>query len=290
MISSATKAALLSAACAALACQGGPERAVSPGEVRAVKVAALPAAPDDPAWSSAPVHPAPLLPQDVVEPRLLAPTTAAVEVQAMTDGTRVAFRLAWAVPAASDRTGPSVFSDACAVQLPARAGKDVPNPNPMMGEAAQPVEITYWRASWQAMVDGRPDTLATLYPNAKVDHYPFESASLAPGSPEQLAMARRYAPARAVGNPMAGPRTSPVQDLVASGPGTLRAAERSVSAGAGKATAAGWSVVIVRPLPNGVAPGGRSQVAFAVWQGGKGEVGARKMRTGWIPLAVEGGR
>jgi ethylbenzene dehydrogenase len=288
MIPSPRKVALLAAACAALACKGGAERAVSPAEVRAVKVAALPAAPDDPAWSSVPVHTAQLLPQDVVEPRLLAPTTPAVEVQALTDGKQVAFRLAWPAPARSDRTGPAVFSDACAVQLPANAGREVPNP--MMGEAAQPVEITYWRAAWQATVDGRPETLSTLYPNSKVDHYPFESASLPPGSPEQLAMARRYAPARAVGNPMAGPRTTPVQDLVASGPGTLRAAEKSASTGAGKPTATGWAVVIARPLPGSLAPGGRSQVAFAVWQGGKGEVGARKMRTGWIPLAVEGGK
>jgi hypothetical protein len=46
-------------------------------------------------------------------------------------------------------------------------------------------------------------------------------------------------------------------------------------------------VVIVRPLPAGVKAGGRSRVAIAVWQGQKGEVGARKMRTGWIPLALE---
>jgi hypothetical protein len=157
-----------------------------------------------------------------------------------------------------------------------------------MGEGGQPVEITYWRASWQAAVNGRPDTLVALYPGAKVDHYPFESASLAPGSPEQVAMARRYAPARALDNPMAGPRTTPVQDLVATGAGTLTAAPRTVSTGAGKPSAAGWSVMLVRPLPAGVRPGMRSQVAVAVWQGAKGEVGARKMRSGWIPLAVEG--
>lgn len=268
-----------------LACSRGPERTVSPAEVRAARTARLPAGPDDPAWTGAPMHPAQLMPQDVVEPRLLAPTTASVDVQALTDGTRVAFRLSWAVPARSDRALPAVFSDACAVQLPGGAGPEVPNP--MMGEAGRPVEISYWRAAWQATVDGRPDTLAALYPNAKVDHYPFESPSLAQGSPEQLAMARRFAPARAVGNTMAGPRDRPVQDLVAVGPGTLRPAERAISSGAGKPTASGWSVVIVRPLPAGVKPGGRSQVAFAVWLGAKGEAGARKMRSGWIPLAVD---
>jgi len=280
------RAALAFSLALALACSPSAQRPVSPAEVKALSAAQLPAAPDDPAWAAAPVHAAPLLPQDVVEPRQLAPTTAAVEAQAMTDGKSIAFRLAWAAPARSDQVMPSSFSDAVAVQLPAAAGADVPNP--MMGEAGQPVEITYWRAAWQAAVDGRPDTLAALYPNSRVDHYPFESASLSPGSPEQLAMAKRFAPARALGNAMAGPRQSPVQDLVATGPGTLRPAEKAVSSGTGKATPGGWAVVVVRPLPAGVRPGGRSRVAFAIWQGQKGEVGARKMRTGWIPLSLEG--
>jgi hypothetical protein len=269
----------------ALGCSGGAERPVSPAEVRAVSAERLPASPDDAAWARAPVHVAQLLPQDVVEPRLLQPTTAAVEVQALTDGKSVAFRLVWAAPQQSDATGPSTFSDACAVQLPGATATAVPNP--MMGEAGQPVEITYWRAAWQAVVDGRPDTLAALYPRAKVDHYPFEAAMLAPGSPEQVGMAKRYAPARALGNPMAGPRDRPVQDLVATGPSTISPAQRAVSTGSGKRTKTGWAVTLVRPLPEGVRPGARSQVAFAVWQGAKGEVGPLKMRSGWVPFAVE---
>lgn len=284
-------ALVLALAALGLACGRSGQRQVSPAEVKAVPAAKLPSAPDDPAWEAVPVHTAQLLPQDVVEPRQLEPSTASLEAQAMTDGERIAFRIVWASPDRSDRSAPAAFSDAVAVQLPAAPFAAAAGPpNPMMGEAGREVEIAYWRAAWQATVDGRPDTLAAIHPNARVDHYPFESASLVAGSPEQLAMERRYAPARALGNPMAGPRRSPVQDLVAAGPGTLRPAETSVSSGAGKATAAGWAVVIVRPLPRGSAPGGRSQVAFAVWQGQKGEVGARKMRTGWIPLALGGGR
>jgi hypothetical protein len=283
-----SRPAALALLATALACGSRPERPLSPTEVKARSAATLPASPDDAAWANVPVHLAELLPQDVVEPRLLAATTARIEAQALTDGKRLAFRLAWAAPARSDLVTPATFSDAVAVQLPGAAAADVPNP--MMGEAEKPVEITYWRAAWQAVVDGRPDTVAAIYPNARVDTYPFESPSLVPGSPEQLAMARRYAPARALENPMAGPRTTPVQDLVATGPGTLHPAARTVSTGSGKATPEGWAVVIVRPLPAGVRPGGRSQVAFAVWQGAKREVGARKMRTGWIPLSLEAAR
>jgi hypothetical protein len=159
-----------------------------------------------------------------------------------------------------------------------------------MGEPGRPVEVTYWRAFWQAMVDGRPDTVAAIHPAAAIDHYPFDAASLPPGSPEQQAMAKRYAPARALGNDMAGPRAKPVEDLVGEGPSTLRPAAATRSDGRGIRTGHGWAVVLARPLPAGVAPDARTQVAFAVWDGEHQEVGARKMRTGWIPLLVEGPR
>lgn len=100
-------------------------------------------------------------------------------------------------------------------------------------------------------------------------------------------MARRYAPARELGNLMAGPRKQPVQDLVAEGPGTLRPGGHSGSTGRGRRTEEGWSVLIVRPLPESGRPASRSQVAFAIWEGSKQEVGSRKMRTAWVPLALE---
>ena len=112
--------------------------------------------------------------------------------------------------------------------------------------------------------------------------------SLKAGSPERAEMAARYAPARALGNAMAGPRTNPVEDLVAEGPGTLRSAPKTVSAGRGVRTKTGWAVVLSRPLPEGWGAGGRTQVAFAVWQGSASEVGARKMRTAWTPIKLEG--
>ena len=262
---------------------------LSPGEVKAVRLAALAAAPGDTAWAALPVHVAPMVPQDMVEPRLLKATTPEVRVRAMHDGTNVAFLLEWADATKNDMPGPARFTDACAVQLPATPpARDLPAPQ--MGEKGRGVEITYWRASWQAVVDGRGDTLRDLYPNSTVDHYPFEAKSLAEGSPEQKEAALRYAPARALGNAMAGPRRRPVEDLVAEGPGTLAPAPDATlgSNGKGVRTATGWSVVLSRRLPAGVTPPGRSQVAFAVWEGADEEAGARKMRTVWIPFNLEG--
>jgi DMSO reductase family type II enzyme heme b subunit len=257
-----------------------------PTEVVLFSAADVPLDPSHTAWQGALEFTAALIPQDLVEPRQLTPSTTAVRVRALTNGVDAAFRLEWTDPTANDLPGAARFSDACAVQLPSKIEATVPAPQ--MGEAGGAVEIVYWNAAWQAVVAGRSDSIKELYPNAAIDHYPFEAPSLQQSPASQQAMTTRYAPARAVGNPVAGPRTTAVQDLIAEGPGTITSAPATASRGQGVRTAAGWAVVIVRPLPKGLAANAPAQVAFAVWEGAHEEVGARKMRTDWIPLALRG--
>jgi hypothetical protein len=252
-------------------------------EVVAFQKSPLPASPADPAWTDIPAHTAMLVLQDMVEPRLLRASTTRVRVQALTDGERIAFRLSWADSSRDDLPGTARFSDACAVQLPTEHGPDVPAPQ--MGERNRGVEISYWTAAWQARVDGRPDSIQALYPNAHVDHYPFEAAPLRPGTPEARDMARRYAPARAV-NRVEHPADRPVQDLRAEGPGTITPVAETTSNGDGDWQASEWNVVISRPLPPAVRASKRTQVAFAIWNGSRQEVGARKMRTLWVPISL----
>jgi len=275
------------AALAALApgCGGRPLPPAT--EVVAVRADRLPEDPQDPAWQRAPAYRAQLILQDLVEPRLVTPSTPSVVVRALTDGRQVAFLLEWDDATQDDVPAAARFSDACAVQLPQTTEADVPDPQ--MGNAGRAVEITLWRASWQAWVDGRADDIRSIFPNASIDHYPFEAPSLEPGSDAQRDMAARYAPARRLGNSMEGPRERPVEDLVGEGPGTLSPAADQRSSGRGARTESGWRVVIVRPLPAGLGPGGRGEIAFAVWNGAKQEVGSRKMRSPWVPLSVETG-
>jgi hypothetical protein len=280
-----TIAALALAGSAVLGCrQAAPPPA--PTGVELIPAAAILSDPADPAWTAAPEFVAPLLPQDLVEPRKLQPSTAEVRVRAISDGKQMAFRLEWTDDSSDDRPGPAEFSDACAVQLPARIEPTLPAPQ--MGEKGHPVEITFWTAAWQATVDGRSDSIQALYPNASVDHYPFQAKPLEKDPRGQQEMATRYAPALALGNRMAGPRPTPVQDLIAEGPGTLTPAAAAESTGRGQRTATGWSVVIARRLPAGLSPATGSQIALAVWEGTREEVGARKMRTGWINLTMRG--
>lgn len=274
--------ALLALATWAASCAKAP--APTPTEVVALERASLASDPDDAAWKDAPAYPAPLILQDMVEPRLLEASTPEVRVQAMTDGRRVAFLLTWPDSTKNDLPGVAKFADACAVQLPMSPGPDLPAPQ--MGEHGRSVAITYWSAFWQSASDGRPDSITALYPAARVDHYPFEAPSLTPGSDEQKAMALRYAPARAVGNTSARPIGSPVQDLIAEGPGTLTPLPKTESQGGGSWEEGVWRVVLVRSLPERLADKKRTQVAFAIWDGAQREAGARKMRSAWIPLSV----
>jgi DMSO reductase family type II enzyme heme b subunit len=260
-------------------------RAPAPtAEVIAISTASLPDEANDAAWDRAPEHVAALLLQDLVEPRLMKPSTREVRVRALANGSEIAFRLEWADGVANDLPGAGRFLDACAVQVPQKA--DVNAPDPQMGQEGRFVEITYWRSDWQASVGGRDDTIQSLYPNATVDHYPFQAQSLPPGSDAARDMATRYAPADAVGNRRGGLRQSAVEDLIAEGPGTLSPAPATTSRGRGMRTQNGWAVVLTRKMPDGLGPRGRTQVAFAVWEGSAEEAGARKMRSGWVGLSM----
>jgi hypothetical protein len=278
---------LLAPATAALLLAAGCRPIVQPPlpNVVAITSTKIPDSPTDAAWDLAPEYVATLILQDLVEPRLLKPSTTSIRVRSISDGSNVAFRLQWDDDTENTLAGTSEFPDACAIQLPSRSEPTVPAPQ--MGESGRPVEVAYWSAAWQRSADGDGDSLKDIHPHATIDHYPFEAKGLEKDPAAQREMAARYAPAISLGNIMSGPRESPVEDLIAEGPGTLRRAATSVSHGQGKRTASGWTVVISRPLPAGFSVNAPTQVAFAVWRGDQQEIGAKKMRTGWITLSMK---
>ncbi len=273
---------------------GKPGAAASTAEVLAAYAAKLP--PADPlsaAWQGVVEHGAALLPQDVTEPRLLKPSaTSLVRVRALHDGARLALRLEWNDATEDRLLGPGRFSDSVAVQIPARSGAA---PSAFMGEVGKPVRITFWRAAWQEAAMNAPEKVVkALYPNATVDHYPFDAAK---SKAARAALARQYAPAVAAGNPGApppegaGPAPGTTQDLEAEGFGTLtpRAGSRR-STGEGRWKKGVWTAVITLPISEesgaALAPGRRTYVAFAVWDGGDRHVGGRKLRSNWIALTL----
>ncbi len=258
---------------------------VTTPEVIAISKPNITLDPNDKVWNDVSTHLSKLILQDLVDPRLMEASTQDVQVKAITNGSEIAFRIEWLDSTQNDLPGPHHFMDGCAVQVPIVIDKNVPAPQ--MGEVGKTVQISYWRADWQAIIEGRADDITSIYPNSSPDHYPFDAKSLEKNPDAQKQMALRYAPARALGNRREGPRNTPVEDLIAEGPGTLSPNPQPFSNGKGVKTKTGWAVVITRPVPVGLTAATPSQIAFAIWEGTHGEVGARKMRTGWVPLLLK---
>jgi len=247
--------------------------------------------PSSPLWNQAMEHPARLLLQDVAEPKLTEPGVELVRVRALHDGKWVVFRLQWEDKSQSIIPEPGAGSDSAAIQFPEKPGADVPDA--AMGEKGKGVRIWYWKSIWQDDLEraqqGKGDRIAALYPQATTDHYPFNANSAA-----KAEMENRYAPARAAGNPITvRPANSPVQVLMAEGFGNVSPAPVQEGAGRGLWRDGQWVVTIARPISPGpgmdtLEIGRKSYIAFAVWDGAAGHTGSRKMRSGWIPLMLEG--
>jgi hypothetical protein len=257
---------------------------------RAVRVDADLSRPDPDAeyWQRVEPRPVGLVAQPMVRPRPVETKTSEVDVRAVHDGRWLAMRLAWKDPDKSEAGRLGEFSDAAAVQFPLQPGE---SPPPIfMGVRGMPVHIFHWRAQYQRDREVGKPTMRDLYPNLSIDMYPLEYAD--PGRLDPpLAAREQYSPGLAVGNPQSFPKSG-VDEIFAEGFSTSSVQD---SAASGRAVwqDGEWRLVISRPLAieggSTLAPGGSTFVAFAVWQGGAGEVGSRKSVTmAWSALELEG--
>jgi DMSO reductase family type II enzyme heme b subunit len=102
----------------------------------------------------------------------------------------------------------------------------------------------------------------------------------------------QYSPGKAIGNPQSYEKPSAVDEIFAEGFGSSSVIENHQAQGYGVWKNGEWNVVIVRPLKyeggSSLEQGKSAYMAFAVWQGAKKEVGARKSVTmSWVPLVIE---
>jgi mono/diheme cytochrome c family protein len=228
--------------------------------VAAAEVSRAPEDPADPAWDQARPATVPLMAQALVAP--YGGEARTLEVRAAHDAIRLAFRLAWADAGADETWDISGrFADGCAVQVPARAGE---MPAPLMGHRGGFVSILRWRAL---------DPAAEPYPKAYADYHRPDAIEVAMPSP--VARAER---------------------LIAQGYGTLDRVETGEVRAKGAYARGSWTVVLSAPkrsfLP-AAATAARSSsgpvpVAFAVWDGGKGERDGMKSVSVWHWLALDG--
>lgn len=253
-------------------------------QLRAVRRdGALPA--EDPAsddWLRADPILVKLVPQQVAQPFLGELDVPDISVEALHNGEELAFRLGWDDPDVDDLDALNVFRDAAAVQLPTQLG-GTPPPI-MMGGPGVPVHILQWRASWQRDLQGRTG-VEDIYPHVVRDETPDR---VLPGGVAQL-----FYVGRVVGNPLSvEQRTTSVEEVIAEGFGTATSLAEQRARGGGVSGNGRWTATIGFPMERAPAgarlePGSAWPVAFAVWQGGKGNRGSRKQFADWIDLELE---
>jgi hypothetical protein len=199
-----------------------------------------------------------------------------VQVRALHNGRLIALLLEWADPtkdqelAQTDR-----FGDAVAVQFPV---DPTATPSPFMGDAQNAVNIWQWQAAWQRDVDegGLADVDRTYPPYASEVPYGIYVGRDAGNWRSQRE------------------RTTPVENLIAQGFGTLTHQQLQHVLGKGIWENGRWRVIFVRALHTGLAgdasfeAGQKSLVNVAVWDGSNDERGARKsVSLNWHELALE---
>jgi len=247
---------------------------------------------DSPMWTEAAPVPVPLSAQQVALPQLTGASIQSVNVRALHNGSQLALLLEWADDTQdSQMIRVQDFRDAVAVQFPLVEGP----PFFCMGQAGGDVNIWHWKADWQADIAARQD-METIYPDMHVDSYPFADPSLGLLAGPADYTDPNYLPALAAGNLFAiGDRSSPVEDLVAGGFGTMtsQTAEEQNVQGFGSWADGLWQVIFLRELASPeshdvvFSPSRVYPLAFAVWDGSNGERDGRKSTSQWISLQFE---
>lgn len=227
-----------------------------------------------------------LMAQPMINPRPATTTTDKVEVQAVHDSTRIAFRMRWKDTEKSESGRLGEFSDAFALEFPQKSDGAVPPV--MMGAPGMPVQLYHWRAQYQRDEEQGKPTMEQLYPNKSTDMYMHEYKTAPLNSPDA---AEKYSPAKAVRNPQSFQKKA-VDVILAEGFATSAVQENDGATAKAEWKDGTWTLVISRPLasPAGsvLKAGTPGNVAFAVWQGGHNEVGSRKsVIMQWTPLQLQ---
>jgi hypothetical protein len=235
------------------------------------------------AWDDAEPSLVPLVAQQVAEPYLEEAGVTELEARALHNGVEVALRLEWDDDSVDDLDGIRRYHDAVAVQLPTRSG---PPPALTMGAPGSPVHILQWRATWQRDIDSKGNTgVDQIYPEVVHDIMPDD---ILPPSTAEL-----YWVGREAGNPLSQKfRSSPVEEVVAEGFGSVTHLPTQVARGRGVNEDGRWRVVVAVPsaragVGEALAPGTTWPVSFAVWLGSEENRGARKQIASWQTLVLE---
>ncbi len=249
-------------------------------------------------WNSAEPVLVTVLPQNLTNPMLQTPSVNQVRVRSINNGFIVAFLLEWADSTRDVIVDSDKFCDQVAIQIP----MDVVNiPAFMMGNKDGKVHIIHWKAAWQNDIEQGFRNVKDAYPNYWVDIYPLQekqgdgtaafARDLRPGEvidPD----ARNYMHGAYAGNAMSiFDRRDPSEECVAVGFGSLTTQIEQNATAWGVWENNSWKVIfsrrLVSPDKNDAPIPEKSKIAFAVWNGSKMNIGARKHYTLWSDLVIK---
>jgi hypothetical protein len=240
-------------------------------------------------WDKAVEETVSLMAQPMAIPRSKITLTPQIKVKSIHNNSWIAFQLSWPDVDKSEAGRLGEFSDAVAIQFPAKSNDSLPPV--FMGAKDNPVHIFHWRAQYQLDKEHGLRSMKDLYPNMNPDMYPLEFKD--EGHLTGLTDEKRevFSHGRAAGNPQSYVKKG-IDEIFAEGFGTSSVIQNVEAIAHGNwQRKKGWTVIISRPLmreSGSVLEIGKSSfVAFAVWQGGKQEVGSRKSITmSWVPLQI----
>jgi hypothetical protein len=225
----------------------------------------------------------PLAAQQIAQPFLEKTVVTELEARALHNGATVAFRLDWDDDSVDDLDGIRRYHDAVAIQLPTVAGAP---PALTMGAPGSPVHILQWRATWDHdLALGGKTGVDQIYPEVIHDVMPDDVLP-----PE---VAQLYWVGREAGNPLSQvDRTTPIEEVVAEGFGSVTHLPRQTAQGRGVNDGGRWRVAIGVPgartgVGAALEPGSSWPIAFAVWLGSEENRGGRKHIANWQTLVLE---
>lgn len=243
--------------------------------------------PDSALWQKSTAIDVPLSAQTVTTPRLNNTNVKSIKARALRNDQQLAILVEWNDSTRDDSTVRiQDFRDAVAVQFPLAAGQ----PFICMGMAGANVNIWQWKADWQADITARKD-METAYPNMDVDYYPFANSALP--APADYADPN-YVPALQAGNSFAQVHTTPVENLIAGGFGSLTSLppDDQPVQGYGVYANGQWRVIFARDLkttkPDDAQfeAGQAYSMAFAAWDGANNERNGQKSVSQWVSLSI----
>lgn len=242
--------------------------------------------PTSPLWKKAPAGRIVMDAQNVSLPMKSKPAVKDIKVRSLNNGDSIGFLLEWGDPSDSNTTiQTDKFRDACAVLFVADPTIDALR---MMGAGPIPATIIQWKADWQVDVEKGFQDLETVWPNTTFDFYPPLKE---PKDHKKVVVPDDYVSANAAyriagfaaNNPVAlMDRKTPVEKVIARGPGTAATFDTQDAIGWGVFRSGGWKVALgksMKPTNQDEVPiptSGEIGVAFAIWRGDEGDRGARK--------------